>query len=225
MSDWRGAAGGPVRWRSEIGRYFENDFLFKLEEYLFCKDFHKYLRGNLYGAYSRLEDKNFPNHYHGSVKEKKLSHDQITSSSSYSFRFLKVDIDLAHEAYWQETKLMRLRGRFVPPKTYIYLALLNKSWIGFALLPLLYVLCAWTFFIGSKKDFDGKEDLSGELLYLVMVKSTEHDSTLEKVLSPCMWIARKAADKKYGGLNQMVRDYFKNQKGHPIVENVDLEGE
>lgn len=214
--------GLPVRYSGESGTHIENEFLFGLYEQLFCNVTSKAVAN----YYHEARERGFPNHIHPKVPQKAISHDQLTAYSAYAYMN---NLD-GYVRIWALMKGLRYAGRNLHPRDYIYYNLLNKDIIGYALLPLFWLICAASLLIGfrvvgrttyneiySWKKWTLQRKLSGELLWILRYESVKSEWWAQ----PLKWLIKLGAKLRYGNVYGLVAAYFYYDIAHPILKNWD----
>lgn len=209
----------PVRYKQESGLHIENEFLFSLYENIVKSTADLRIAMQTYYHKSRLM--NFPNHTEYSVKEKELSHDQILSYSSYSYQ----NGWDAHKRLWNEVKYFKIRGRFLSPRDWIYLGLLNYDFRAILLVPLLYLMFIITSINVYKFEyFEGdiyiKKKSSSMMLWLLRLHTVRKNALLRTLLLPIGVLHLVSSLLRYKGQNGLIMEYFQNDENHPIVEQL-----
>lgn len=226
MTKFRTYYGFPIRWPNEAGIPIENEFLFGLYERHFSTS--EASNANLASYYYKAEEKEYPNHIDPRVASKELSHDQITAYISYAFiKDLKHHVkDIATGiALFSYFDLAQREERNGHPRDYIYCKLLSKELSGFLLLPLFYLICAFSMLIGYRVvKGDGKykiePKLSGELLWCLRVLTVQDDKLLRACMLPCKLLIKLGAYLRFGGVKNMIKRYFQDNEEHPIIKNM-----
>jgi len=232
MMNYRTPFGFPVRWKGEDGKHIENEFLFGLYEYFFCNgsSLEKSSQiSRLYKYFNEARSLGFPNHILKEVKEKDISHDQITAYNCFAFLYAS---NWINEDFSSEFKGLKFRGRFYQLSDVIFYHLLAGKWYGYLLSPLLIFFCAWSLFIPYRIikthahgviNFAGLSlvpKLSGELLWCLKAKTLIESSSFSLIGKVLISITKVGARLRFGSVDKMIKKYFNNYKDHPIVENV-----
>lgn len=237
MTKFRTYYGFPIRWPFEDGIPIENEFLFGLYEYHFTTYQHMLEVTGTNNPRDGLIDYMvkayplFPNHIDPRVTSKELSHDQLTAYLSFAFYHYQNELALeklnSRVFFSKYEDLASGIGVYRPnhPRDFIYCRLLNKKSSGFLLLPLFYLICAFSMLISHRLvKRDGKlkiePKLSGELLWCLRVLTVEHDKLLRACFYPCKLLIKLGAYLRFGGVKNMIKRYFQDNEEHPIIKNM-----
>lgn len=212
---FRAPNGLPCRYRFESGIHIENNGLFGEYEILFTGKGERAVKRYILKA----KELGFPNHIVESVAEKKLSHDQVTFYYAAMQR-MGMSLDDIPNPDWH-------------PRDSIFYGLIKKNYLYLLLLPLFYLICAASMFVSYRVTYDKFErpdeifrignfiirsKLSGELLWILRYECLMRDKNLRVFMVPIKWIIKTGAFIRFGGIKQMVSEYFKNDASHPIIK-------